>query len=149
MKIYSKVTKRLVHTHPLPPIDRRNNTKQKTRHHHNYYNLIFHIKIIHFCDTLRNQPDLVMSVVCQSTTTTKLPQNIHVPSYTHTGKPPQDRMDYNCNQYQIENIIHPLINYTYEITLPVSKHVKTEVKEQTTWVKEWRREREGRWGHRC
>ena len=60
MKIYSKATKRLVHTHPLPPIDRRNNTKQKTRSHNKYYNFIFQIKIIHCCDTLRNQPDLVM-----------------------------------------------------------------------------------------
>ena len=38
LKIYSKVTLRMVHTHPLPPIDRRNNIKQKTRHHNNYYN---------------------------------------------------------------------------------------------------------------
>ena len=30
--MYSKVTLRMVHTHPLPPIDRRNNIKQKTRY---------------------------------------------------------------------------------------------------------------------
>ena len=69
MKIYSKVTKRLVHTHPLPPIDRRNNTKQKTRPHNNYYNFIFQIKIIHCCDTLRNQPDLVMQPTSNRTQT--------------------------------------------------------------------------------
>ena len=66
MKIYSKATKRLVHTHPLPPIDRRNNIKQKTRYHNNYYNFISRIKIIHFCDTLHNQPDIVMCIWEQS-----------------------------------------------------------------------------------